>query len=190
LAEAADWAAEVGQPPVEALLRHDLFRLGDRAQGARLTALSSTLESPWGAAAAAAAQARTGPDWEAVAAAFEGCGALVEAMEAEAKAAALHRADGEPRRATACVRRLETLATHCPGVRTPALVAPADAPTPLTDREREIAELAARQLSAADIAERLFLSRRTVENHLQRIYTKLGIGSRAELAEVLDRGPG
>jgi DNA-binding CsgD family transcriptional regulator len=59
--------------------------------------------------------------------------------------------------------------------------------TPLTNREREIAALAAQQMSAADIAAQLHLSRRTVENHLQRIYTKLGIGSRAELADALDR---
>ena len=57
--------------------------------------------------------------------------------------------------------------------------------TPLTRREREIAVLAAQQLSAADIAAQLHLSRRTVENHLQRIYTKLGISSRAELAAAL-----
>jgi DNA-binding CsgD family transcriptional regulator len=85
---------------------------------------------------------------------------------------------------------LDDLRTRCPEVRTPGLVATTATATPLTAREREIAELAARQLSAAEIAERLFLSRRTVENHLQRIYTKLGISSRSELAEVLEQTSG
>ena len=62
-----------------------------------------------------------------------------------------------------------------------------DGPVPLTAREREIATLAAEELSAQEIADRLFLSRRTVENHLQRIYTKLGINSRAELERELRR---
>jgi DNA-binding CsgD family transcriptional regulator len=74
-----------------------------------------------------------------------------------------------------------------PDARTPGLVGTSDA-TPLTQREREIAVLAAQQLPAADIAAQLHLSRRTVENHLQRIYTKLGISSRSELADVLDPG--
>ena len=51
-----------------------------------------------------------------------------------------------------------------------------------------MAVLAARQLSAAEIGEQLHLSRRTVENHLQRIYTKLGISSRSELADSLAEG--
>ena len=37
--------------------------------------------------------------------------------------------------------------------------------------------------------QRLYLSVRTVNNHLQNVYTKLGVSSRAELATVLDRGP-
>jgi DNA-binding CsgD family transcriptional regulator len=37
------------------------------------------------------------------------------------------------------------------------------------------------------IAERLFVSVRTVDNHLARVYTKLGVAGRAELADVLRR---
>jgi DNA-binding CsgD family transcriptional regulator/tetratricopeptide (TPR) repeat protein len=51
----------------------------------------------------------------------------------------------------------------------------------LTPREREVAGLAASGLPSRSIALRLSLSERTVENHLQRIYAKLGLHSRAEL---------
>lgn len=56
-----------------------------------------------------------------------------------------------------------------------------EAAEPLTPREREIASLAAQGLSSNEIASRLFLSPRTVNNHLQARYTKLGIRGRHEL---------
>ena len=40
-------------------------------------------------------------------------------------------------------------------------------------------------ITSKDIADRLFVSVRTVDNHLGRVYDKLGISSRAELAEIL-----
>ena len=58
-------------------------------------------------------------------------------------------------------------------------------PSPLTDREREIAQLAARGLTSRAIAEQLVVSTRTVENHLQRVYMKLGVSGRSELADVM-----
>ena len=60
-----------------------------------------------------------------------------------------------------------------------------DEPVALTKREREVAVLAASGITSKDIAERLFVSVRTVDNHLGRVYDKLGIASRAELAEVM-----
>jgi pimeloyl-ACP methyl ester carboxylesterase/DNA-binding CsgD family transcriptional regulator len=51
----------------------------------------------------------------------------------------------------------------------------------LSRREREVAVLAARGETAPEIAERLFLSARTVESHLATIYTKLGVASKTEL---------
>jgi DNA-binding NarL/FixJ family response regulator len=55
----------------------------------------------------------------------------------------------------------------------------------LTRREREIATLAARGLSNSEMADKLVVSVRTVEWHLQQVYTKLGIESRRELTRVL-----
>ena len=57
-------------------------------------------------------------------------------------------------------------------------------PLPLTRREREVANLAARGLSNHEIAERLVISARTVGNHLQRAYAKLGVRGREELRRV------
>jgi DNA-binding CsgD family transcriptional regulator len=62
---------------------------------------------------------------------------------------------------------------------------------PLTDREREIAALAAAGHPSRVIADRLYLSVRTVDNHLSRIYDKLGVSKRADLASALEgRWPG
>ena len=55
----------------------------------------------------------------------------------------------------------------------------------LTPSEHRVAALAAEGLSNPEIAQRLFLTRRTVETHLTHAYGKLGIRSRAELPAVL-----
>jgi non-specific serine/threonine protein kinase len=52
----------------------------------------------------------------------------------------------------------------------------------LSDRELEVAALAAAGLSNRAIADRLFLSPRTVEKHVEHVMDKLGVGSRAEIA--------
>ena len=56
---------------------------------------------------------------------------------------------------------------------------------PLTPREREIAELVAQALSNREIAERLFLSERTVEGHVRNILARTGTSSRVELTRKL-----
>ncbi|HUA49184.1 MAG TPA: LuxR C-terminal-related transcriptional regulator [Solirubrobacteraceae bacterium] len=55
----------------------------------------------------------------------------------------------------------------------------------LTAQERQIAELARDGLSNPDIGARLFLSPRTVEWHLRKVFGKLDIASRRELATAL-----
>ena len=55
----------------------------------------------------------------------------------------------------------------------------------LTAQEHQIARLAREGLSNPEIGTRLFLSPRTVEWHLRKVFTKLGIASRKELANVL-----
>ncbi len=191
LLAAADDAGRCGHVPTESWLLHDSVRLGadDDATVSRLVELAGQ---------ATASSWRRGPptpphcaptDADGLAAAadtFEALGASLLAAEAVTAAAAEWRRRREPRRAAALDLRVNELAARCEGAMTPALVR---APTvvPLTDREREIAALAASGQPSRAIAEQLYLSVRTVDNHLARIYDKLGVTSRADLAVALDR---
>jgi predicted ATPase/DNA-binding CsgD family transcriptional regulator len=56
---------------------------------------------------------------------------------------------------------------------------------PLTGREHEIALLVAAGLSNREIAHRLVISKRTVDAHIEHIFTKLGVSSRVQLATWL-----
>ena len=58
-------------------------------------------------------------------------------------------------------------------------------PDSLTPSERRVAEAAAAGATNREVAAQLFLSPKTVEMHLGRVYRKLGIASRGELAAAL-----
>ena len=58
----------------------------------------------------------------------------------------------------------------------------------LTPQELQIAQLAAQDLSNREIGQRLYLSHRTISTHLYRVFPKLGITSRTELAAALGHG--
>ncbi len=55
-----------------------------------------------------------------------------------------------------------------------------EGPLSLTERESEVMTLLSRGTSNKAIAEKLFISEKTVKNHINRIYAKLGVGTRAE----------
>lgn len=63
-----------------------------------------------------------------------------------------------------------------------------DARDVLSPQELQIAEMAAAGLSNREIGHKVFLSHRTVESHLHRIYRKLGLTSRIQLATALPKG--
>ena len=55
----------------------------------------------------------------------------------------------------------------------------------LSESERRVADLVARGHSNKEIGERLYMSHRTVGSHLYRIFPKLGLRSRVELARIV-----
>jgi DNA-binding CsgD family transcriptional regulator len=55
----------------------------------------------------------------------------------------------------------------------------------LSESERRVADLVARGLSNKEIGARLYMSHRTVGSHLYRIFPKLGLRSRVELARLV-----
>ena len=190
LRAAATQAAGDGQPARELPALHDLARLGDPDEVVeRARTVAAQVAGSSAPARLAHIEALAARDADALTAAadlLEPRGLVIAAAEAMVAAADACRAAGDGRRAAACVRRSQELAARCEGVTTPGLVQ-ADAVVPLTKRELEIALLAAKGLPSKDIATQLFVSVRTVDNHLARIYDKLGVSGRSELADALDR---
>ncbi|MEU3920942.1 helix-turn-helix transcriptional regulator [Streptomyces sp. NPDC029004] len=190
LTGAARRACAAGLVTPEAMLLTDVARLGGAKEvSGRLSELARHSDSTLTRAGArlAAALAADAPDQLlAVAAVFEQAGADLQAAEAAAAAACAWQRAARPRRATAAAGRAAALAGRCERARTALLTAAAPTAA-LTAREREVALLAAAGTRSKDIADGLQLSVRTVNNHLQHAYAKLGVTTRRELATALDR---
>lgn len=167
---------------------HDVARLGQaRLVATDLTRLASRIDGVLAkeyARHASALAARNPVKLGEVSAAFEEMGAMLYAAEAAAQAARLHQDQGRRGSALTCSIRAQALAERCDGARTPAL-AGVGGNLPLTLREQEIATLAATGLTNRDIAKRLSISVRTVDNHLHNAYAKLGVSGREELDPIL-----
>jgi DNA-binding CsgD family transcriptional regulator len=170
-------------------LLHDLARCGDRSAAHLLTDDHRQVQGALAAARLSflgAFAADDGVELDRVADAMAELGANLFGAEAAAAAAAAHRRAGSTRRRSASQARSIELRACCTDVRTP-LLADLEVMVDLTAREREVAELAAAGRSSREIAASLGRSVRTVENHLQRAYDKLGVTGRSDLATVFGR---
>jgi DNA-binding CsgD family transcriptional regulator len=189
LTAAAARAAACGLRVAEAKVLHDIARIGrPEVVAQRLETIAEEVDAGLIAAFAAHAAALVRGNavgLEAAGQAFEALGASLLAAEAYLTAAAGYRSSGQPRSASAMTRRAAELTAICGDARTPGLSLSA-ATQQLTRREREVATMAAAGASSREIASRLTLSVRTVDNHLQNIYSKLGVTRRDDLARLLN----
>jgi DNA-binding CsgD family transcriptional regulator len=190
--DAAEVARSRGQHAYGVRALHELCRLGDPATAAAgLAELADRVDGPFAATAAAHAAALVAGDGAALAAVaerFADQGALLLAVEAADAAATAHREAGRQASARGAAARAGLWLADCEGARPPTMLATPEA-ADLTPREREIALLAAAGSSSREIAERLVVSVRTVDNHLQHAYRKLGVTRRQDLSRVLTGRP-
>jgi DNA-binding CsgD family transcriptional regulator len=175
-----------------ALALHDALRIGadPSAVGDALEAAAQTTEGPLIAAMARHARVLAARDFDgilAVSVTFETCHMLLLAAEAATNASRIAASAGLRVKQRDAAVRAAALAARCGRARTPMLesVAGRSELLTLTRREQEVALMASRGLSKREIANTLSLSTRTVGNHINHIYTKLGISSRDELRFLL-----
>ena len=172
----------------EIICGYELIRLGRSVEvSTRLAELTTTTEGPLYRLIADQAKAMVTSDHRTLGAASDELAALgYHGFAADAATwaaeAATARGDGRSARrgrARAIMLRARSEARPPTAIQ----AAPTD---PLTTREREIATMAAAGLASKEVAARLFISTRTVDNHLAKAYRKLGVRSRADLAGFLD----
>jgi DNA-binding CsgD family transcriptional regulator len=191
--KAAEIAAAVGREGIESnnaawamLALHDAVRFGypDLVID-DLRKIGSEFDGTLAAAMAEHAEALLAEDpvrLGGVSSVFEEMGAMLYSAEAAAQASTLFEKAHDPTAGSRFAARASRLFDECQGTPSPALMI---RPRVLTAREEEIARMAAGGMSSKQIAERLFISPRTVDNHLAAVYTKLGISNRQALGSAL-----
>ncbi|MHB1138389.1 MAG: LuxR C-terminal-related transcriptional regulator [Microthrixaceae bacterium] len=186
----AERARADGHASLESALHHDIARLGDASRVLdRLVELEQQVHGELVRARVLHTRGLAERDpatLDSAAAAFGAIGAALFAAEAATGAAELHGSAGSARAAAASAATASSYLARCEGAATPALRAGSGA-SELTRREREVARLAGSGLTNREIADQLVVSIRTVENHLQRAYDKLGIRRRDELPAAMSR---
>jgi len=184
LACAGPRAGHDGRDMVPVDLGEEIARAGSPAQHQ-----AGAVDGPFAGIALRHTQALAGSDaalLAAVAAELEDLGADLLAAEAHRSAANAYRRAGRGASASVSARRADELLAACgTPCWSPALEPVLPAGEELTGREREVAQLAARGHTSAEIARKLYLSVRTVDTHLHRVYRKLMIDGRHQLADAL-----
>jgi DNA-binding CsgD family transcriptional regulator len=183
LDEAARWSEQLSALVERLPLPATVLR-SERARAEVLLARGEAAEAA-SVARRAAERAAAIPDEELAARLLAGR-ALVAAGERDAGVAELqHVADAAARAGAATHRDAAARELRRAGERVAAGARRASGRDGLTERERDVAELVARGRTNREVAQALFLSEKTVENHLSRVYAKLGLRSRAELIAAL-----
>ena len=193
LFELAECATEAGDAPAAAEAATDLSAVAERV-GLPLYWGIAAAGSAWASLAVgecerAAHSARRAVDllsatgWTAH---FARChyalGRTLPARERGEAVAALERSAAMLEQCGATWRRERALdALRHLGTAGRRAAAAALGPGSLTRREHEVARLAATGMSAKDIADSLFVGKRTVESHLASVYAKLGVDSKVQL---------
>ena len=187
-------AADRGQPTHELACLQAATQWGatDQMPGIAVRArqLAGQLALPLADAVALHAESLQRRDGEALLAAsqaYQALGDRATAADAAAQAAVTLTGAQLRSRGLFAASISAQLAADCGGLSTPATRTPVT-PTPLTGRQREVAELVVAGLSNKQIAERTYSSVRTVEGHIYRACQRVGASSREELAEILRRG--
>lgn len=187
-AEGAAFCREAGDLTGEANLLHDLARLGRaREVVARLAEITSNAQGdmlPTFHQHAHGLATQNAAELVAASDRFAAMGAMPYAAEAASAAGDAYARGGDQRAANRWHNRSQELNAQCQvGAGT---IAASSSVVPLTRREREVAGLASQGLANREIAERLFISVRTAETHLVRVYEKLGVHDRGELARLVN----
>ncbi|MEO7397839.1 MAG: LuxR C-terminal-related transcriptional regulator [Ilumatobacteraceae bacterium] len=186
LREATDQALAHELLAAALLCHYERFRLRDPDAAPAVLALADRVDGSWSTMCAAHVRAWENGDavaLEAAAARFAEAGMWLHAAECAADALTTSQRAGQStaaRRANALAHELRSRIEGCWSPRLDAV----SSTTPLTEREHEIALMAGSGLSNRQIAERLVVGVRTVEGHLLRIYAKVGVRSRRELAAL------
>ena len=182
-----------GRLPLGAMALHDVIRLGGAPQSVcdDLDAAATGCDSDVAAAFAQHAHGlieRDGDLLRETADAFAATGWLLHAAECAAGASRIAAEQGLKVRQRDAALAAWEFAKSCGQAMTPLLsaIAGRSALATLTRREQEVALMAARGMSKREIADTLILSARTVGNHINHLYAKLGISSREELRAAID----
>lgn len=187
--DAVALAAAEGVVTQELAALHDEARTGaGTPSSTRVASLAAAMATPLAAARVMHIEALVSGDAAALSEAsqaLEQSGAVLAAAEAAQSAADAQRRAARSRGVGPLQARADALAARCHGAATPGLRRAAT--VTLTRREAEVARLAATGLASRDIAEALALSVRTVDNHLARVYDKLGVRNRGDLAPALQQ---
>ena len=177
-------ADRFGRKLVRMRLLHDAWRLGLKVEVDEVSDAAAIVQGPLAQTIGQYASVFHAPTLDAVqalTATHASSQRLLYAAEIAQRASGTARDLGQRTLASRLLSLSTELAEPLEQVNTPALGRGRIVRSLLTEREYATCVLAARGASSHEIAEELFLSRRTVEGHLQRSYTKLGITDRRQL---------